>query len=279
MIHQLLNLTRPLLVLDTETTGVDVQNDRIIEFAFQCFEPEKGMTKEYRTLVNPGIPIPASATKVHGITDADMRRCQVCGMEQGDTDRHVGLGDDAHEFKPVYTFKQLAANLAKGFTGCDFAGQNVRFDLRILAAEMQRAGVAWSYAGARIVDSSRLEALAVPRSLSHLHEKYVGLKHDGAHGALSDVRAAATVISKQLEAHASLPRDLDKLHAEQWPGELDEGGKFKLVGGVAICQFGKWRGKPMQDIPIDYYDWLLKSDFPADVKTLAAEAKMGRFPR
>jgi DNA polymerase-3 subunit epsilon len=143
---------------------------------------------------------------------------------------------------------------------------------------MTRAGVAWSYVGARIVDSSRLEALAVPRSLSHLHEKYVGLKHDGAHGALSDVRAAVTVIMKQLETHDALPRDLDKLHEAQWPGYLCDGGEFRMENGVALCQFGKHRGKPIQTIPNDYWDWILKSEFPADVKALAANAKLGRFP-
>lgn len=274
MIHQLLPLARPLFVLDTETTGTDPQNDRIVEIGVQRWEAT-GLTKEWRTFVNPGIPIPASATKIHNISSFTLLCCQTCGLIPDDVAPDRCRCETPRK---VPTFKQLAMNFSKGFINCDYLGQNVRFDLRILAAEFARAGIAWSYAGARIIDSYQLERLAVPRSLSHLHEKYVGMKHDGAHGALSDVRAAATVVAKQLEAH-DLPRDLDALHAAQWPGELDEGGKFKMIGGVATCQFGKWRGKPMRDIPIDYYDWLLKSDFPADVKALAAEAKMGRYPK
>lgn len=277
MIHTILNLTRPLFVIDAETTGVDPKNDRIVELGFQQWGPE-GLVKEWRSLVNPGVPIPASATKVHGITDVTVKGCRVCGQDTGGTDAHAMLGDNPHTFAPWPTFKQLAANLAKGLVDCDFAGKNVRFDLRILAAEMARAGQAWSYAGARVVDAERLEALAIPRSLSHLHEKYIGVKHDGAHGALSDVRASTTVIVKQLEAHATLPRDLDALHEAQWPGWLCEGGEFRMVDGVATCQFGKWRGKAMRDIPVDYFDWLLRSDFPADVKALAGAAKLGRFP-
>jgi DNA polymerase-3 subunit epsilon len=275
-----LHLTRKLIVLDTETTGVNVDQDRIVEIAFQVWEPDDltgrrtaCMTKEWRSLVNPGVPIPEGARKIHGITDETMKLCRECGLP----DREI-TGHEGHAFKPIPTFKQLAANLAKGFTDCDYAGQNVRFDLRILAFEMKRAGQPWSYAGARIIDSGQLERLAVPRSLSHLHEKYVGMKHDGAHGALSDVRAAATVIMKQLEMHPTLPRDVETLHKAQWPGELDEGGKFKIVDGVATCQFGKYRGKAMRDIPNDYWDWLLKSDFPDDVKRLAGEAKLGKFP-
>lgn len=281
MIHLLLSLTRPLFLVDTETTGVDPQKDRIVEIGFQQWGAE-GMVKEWRALVNPGIPIPASATKVHGITDAVFKVCRVCGAdkEHGDVKNIVQYGDGllCDKFSPWPSFKDLAPNLAKGFTACDYAGKNVRFDLRLLAAEMARAGQAWGYAGARIIDADRLEQLAVPRDLGSLHEKYAGAKHDGAHGALSDVRASATVIAKQLEAHAALPRDLDALHAAQWPGWLCEDGAFRLVDGVATCQFGKWRGRAMRDIEASYWDWILKAEFPADVKALAAAAKLGKFP-
>ncbi len=250
MLHDLLRLTRPLFVIDIEATSLDVQEARIVELAFQRWEAS-GMTKEWTSRIDPGIPIPASASKIHGIFDAD-----VAG-------------------KP--TFNQLGANLAKGFSDCEFSGQNCRYDLQVLASEFARIKQPWSYASARIVDSSMLERLAVPRSLSHLHEKYVGLKHDGAHGALSDVRAAATVIMKQLEAH-DLPRDLDALHAAQWGHMIDVDGKFKWVDGVATCMFGKHRGKAMREVPGDYWDFILRSDFSDEVKRLAGEAKLGRFP-
>lgn len=251
MLNQLLHLDKPLFVLDLETTSLDVKEARIVEIAFQRWD-STGMTKEWASRINPGIPIPMVASKIHGIFDADV------------VDRP--------------TFKQLAANLAKGLSDCSFANQNIRFDLRILAAEFARAGVVWSYAAARIIDSGRLEALAVPRSLSHLHEKYVGLKHDGAHGALSDVRAAATVIMKQLEAHDTLPRDLDQLHALSWPGEIDPDGRFKFIGGVPCVAFGKWANKPMKSVDASYWDWILSSDFSPDVKAIATRAKVGQYP-
>lgn len=276
MIHQLLTLTRPLIVLDTETTGTDTAKDRIVEIGFQVWTAE-GMTKEWRSLVNPGIPIPEAATKVHGITDEHVvLGCRLCGRTAM---THHDSGGACPEFKPVPRFKDLAANLAKGFADCDWAGQNVRYDLRMTAAEMQRAGVEWSYVGARIIDSSRLEALAVPRSLSHLHEKYVGMKHDGAHGALSDVRASTTVIAHQLQTHAALPRDLDALHAAQWPGWIDGEGKFRFVDGVpCFGPWGKYAGQPMRKADMGYWDFILKSDFSADIKALASAAKLGRFP-
>lgn len=289
MIYQILALTRPLFVLDTETTGTDPQKDRIVEIAFEQWDAS-GMTKEWRSLANPGVPIPASATKVHHITDAMVQACRECNLP-----REMHSGSDSllqiegqpaveikgvtHEFKPLPTLKQLAPNLAKGLIDCDFAGQNVRFDLRILSAEFARADVEWSYVGARVIDSYQLERLAVPRSLSHLHEKYTGVKHDGAHGALSDVRAAATVIAKQLEVHDVLPRDLDQLHEMQWPGLIDPDGKFRFVDGVpCFGQWGKFANKPMRDADAGYWNFIIKADFSPDVKQLARNAKLGKFP-
>ena len=252
-INELLILTRPLFVLDTETTGVDPKSDRIVEIGFQRWETT-GITKEWRSHVNPTVTIPPSSTKVHGITDA-----RVAGS---------------------LSFKDLAANLAKGFSACDYAGKNIRFDLRIIAAEMQRAGQEWSYIGARIVDVERLEQLAIPRDLGSLHKKYTGAKHEGAHGALSDVRASTTVICKQLEAHASLPRDLDILHAKQWPGWIDGDGKFRFVDGVpCFSQWGKYAGQPMTKADIGYWDFIIKGTFGEDVKALARAAKLGQFPK
>lgn len=280
MIHQLLHLTRPMFWIDTETTGVDTQRDRIVEVGFEQWTAE-GMVKEWRSLVNPGMPIPADATKVHGITDAMVKDCRACDKPKNDI-VHGDQGHDIlgeHGFAPVPYFKQLASSLAIGFKDCDYAGKNVRFDLRILSAEFARAGVEWSYLGARIVDAERLEQLAVPRSLSHLHEKYTGHKHDGAHGALSDVRASVTVVVHQLQVHPTLPRDLDQLHALQWPGWIDGEGKFRFVDGVpCFGQWGKHANKPMHKVPVDYYDFIIGADFSADVKALARNAKLGKFP-
>ena len=242
MLNELLHLDRPLFIIDIEATSLDVKDARIVEIAFQRWEAA-GMTKEWQTRINPEIPIPASASRVHGIFDADVAD------------------------KP--TFKQLAANLAIGFSDCSYGGQNCRYDLLVIHAEMTRAGQPWSYADARIIDSSRLEALAVPRSLSHLHEKYVGLPHDGAHGALSDVRAAATVIMKQLETYPNLPRTPDKLHDASWPNQADMTGKFRLdADGTLRFNFGKHRGTDVRDVPKGYVDWFMGGDFPPDAKAL-----------
>lgn len=288
-----LSLSRPLIVVDTETTGTDVKVDRIVELGFQLYEEgfPGGLKKEWRTLVNPGIPIPADATRVHKITDEMVRNCARCSHTEAEHQTTVAgeftAGLNCAGWKPWPAFKQIAANVAGGFSGCDFGGQNVRFDLSILGAEFARAGVAWSHVGAYVIDCGRLEQLAVPRSLSDLHKKYVGVEHDGAHGAISDVRAAATVIAKQLEAHpAALPCDLKRLHEMQWPGWIDGSGKFRFVDGVpCFTRWGKHANKPMKDPSVSaidrgqsYWDFIIGADFPEDVKQIARDAKLGKFP-
>ncbi len=257
MIHKLLNLTRNLFVLDVESTGTNVQTDRIIELGFQQFNAD-GLVKEYTTRINPGIPIPPSSTKIHHITDAD-----VAG-------------------KP--TFKQLAESFARGFKDCDFAGKRVTFDLQILASEVQRAGVSWSIDDARLIDADRLEALLNPRSLSHLYKKYTGEDLKDAHGALTDVKATTVVLEAQMaqmifDKTEGLPRDVATLHALSFPGFIDLGQKFRFVNGIpCFSQWGKYANRPMKDADVGYWDFIIRSDFGADVKALAGNAKLGKFP-
>jgi DNA polymerase-3 subunit epsilon len=268
-------------VYDTETTGLDVQKDRICQVGFQMWTAE-GLTKEYKTLVRPGVQMPEGAQKTHGITDALLEGCRHCKLSREEHDACNADDDDpCGEFKPWPTFAQLATSLVKGFTDCDFAGKNIRYDLRITAAEFERNGVEWSYAGARIIDADRLEQLGEPRTLSHLYEKHLGEKLEDAHDALVDVRATTSVLAAQLRKYQSaLPRDLDALHDLQWPGwSIDPDGKFRFVDGVACCTFGKWKGKPMSAIEPSYWDWIIKSDFSKDIKELAKQAKLGKFPR
>lgn len=282
MIHQLLHLTRPLFVIDTETTGLNPKCDRIIEIGFQRWT-SNGMDKEWRSLIDPGVPIPAGAPKTHGILDSSVRGCRVCLRSR---EAHIPLGSlmdptrECEGFRPWPRFEQLAENLAMGFTDCDYAGKNVRFDLRMFSAEFARAKVEWSYLDARIIDADRLEQLGEPRTLSHLYEKHLGKKLEDAHEALSDVRGTTEVIVAQLQKYQTLPRDLDILHATQWPGWIDGDGKFRFNedGVPCVGQWGKYAGRPMRDVNPGYWDFILSGDFSPDVKALASAAKMGKFP-
>jgi len=103
VIHTLLNLTRPLILFDCETTGVKVQEDRILELGFQQWTSE-GMVKEWRSYINPLMPIPPQSTEIHGITDEFIKTC--CRHCQKP---HEGSED--HEWAPLPLFKQLPHRL------------------------------------------------------------------------------------------------------------------------------------------------------------------------
>lgn len=291
---QLLGLTRRLVFLDAETTGVDPQVDRIVQLGVLAIDPD-GACRPWRTLVDPGRPIPPETTAVHGITDERVRLCNQCGFEAS---RHPvsnegmivpggwGIDGPCMEFRKVPTFGALAARLAAALTGCDLAGKNVRFDLAIASAEFRRAGVAWSYAGAAVICAERLEQIGEPRDLSSLYRRRVGREPIGAHDALADVRMSAELLEAQLEAWPALAEGgAAALHGRLWPGWLDAEGKF-VMGPDGVPRLGRWGkkhpGKPMERVTREdpgFWDWMIRSEFAPDAKVIAAEAKMGRYPK
>ena len=281
--HELLTLTRPLHVIDVETTGLNVETDRIVEIGFQTWTAQ-GLKHEWRSYVNPGIPILNIAD--HHVTDDDVTlkcwKCQRYLEEHRQYPGNVALNplEDCVEWRAVPKFAQIAERLAAGFSDCDFAGKNVRFDLGIMLAEMKRAFVKWSFIGAAVIDADRLEAIGEPRRLADLYKKHLGREMTDAHHALEDVRATTDVLQIQLQKYKQvLSNDVRLLHELQWPGWITSGGEFRFDReGIARCHFGKHRYTAMRYIPGGYWDWILRSDFPDDVRALAMDALKGKFP-
>ncbi len=274
----ILKLTRRLVVVDAETTGTDTEKDRITQLGALSIEPD-GTAREWRTLVNPGRPIPPGATAVHGITDEMLLLCNECSREK---EEHLG-NDSCPTFRSVPPFYKLAPKLAVAMTNCDFAGKNVRFDLRILSTEFKLAQVQWSYADAAVIDAERIEQLGEPRTLSDLYRRRVGKEPIDAHDALADVKMSAELLIAQLNKWPALAEGgVSALHERQWPGWIDSEGKFKRVNGVpCVGPWGKYANKPMAEVTrLDksYWDWVLKAAFPEDVKIIAARAKLGEYP-
>lgn len=117
-----LNLKKPLVVFDLETTGLDLVHDRIIQISYVKVYPDQKEERE-SLYVNPEKPIPAVVQGLTGITDEMV--------------------------KDAPTFKQLSKHLADQFTGSDFAGYNSnRFDIPMLAEEFLRAGVDFDFRAA-----------------------------------------------------------------------------------------------------------------------------------
>lgn len=270
MIQNVFTLDRPLVIFDLETTGTDVSVARIVEFAFRVFAPD-GTMKEWRSLIDPEIQIPEDSIRVHHITNDDMRLCSKCGKAPSDH-------PEDHPFVTVPTFGQIAPRISKGFSDCDFAGKNIRFDLNVLLAEMARVRVPWSTTGARIICADRIEQLGEPRDLSSLYKRRTGKDMENAHSAMADVDATIEILVAQFELFAHLPRNLTALHELQWPGWVDSEGKFRKRNGEVVCTFGKHRNVSIRKIPSGYWQWLLKSDFSEELKAIANDALRGQFP-
>ncbi|MBN1269055.1 MAG: 3'-5' exonuclease, partial [Kiritimatiellae bacterium] len=180
-----LKLQRPLAVFDIESTGVNRRKDRIIDLAIVTLLPD-GSQSTFTFRVNPEMPIPAQATKVHGITDADVKDCP--------------------------TFKQVAADVAACLEGCDLAGYNILgFDIPLLEEEFRRAEVPFNMDGRRVVDAQRIFHQNEPRDLTAALKFYCGEMHLGAHGALEDVLATVRVLDGELARYKDLPRDVEGL--------------------------------------------------------------------
>src|SRR5574344_2936798 len=170
-----LNLKNPIIFFDLETTGVDMIHDRIVEICYIKVMPNGDeLSKHFR--VNPEMHIPEASTAVHGITDEDVKDC--------------------------HTFKEMAADIARDFEGCDIAGFNSnRFDVPVLAEEFLRAGIDINIQKRKFVDVQNIYHKLEPRTLSAAYKFYCGKNLEDAHSAFGDTRATLEVLKAQLDHH------------------------------------------------------------------------------
>src|ERR1700730_2980087 len=253
-----LKLTKPLAILDLETTGTTTSQDRIVEIAILTIQQD-GKETPYRKLVNPGIPIPPEATKVHGIDDDDVKDCP--------------------------TFKELAVKIYQILEKSDLAGFNlIRFDLPMLQAEFARTKVKFSLENRRIIDACHIFHKKEPRDLAAALKFFCDEDHTGAHSAMTDVRACWKVLAAQVSRYKDLSLDLQGLHNfcnERDDRFVDAGRKFDWRHNEATFAFGKHRGSSLKDIAKrepDFLAWMLRSDFEPETKAIVEKALTGKFP-
>ena len=198
-----LSLSRPLVFLDFETTGLDIHNDRIVELAFVRLLPD-GRREVLARPVNPGIALSKGATKVTGIHSAD-----ACGL----------FGDGGK--KPAQPLRKLGPELLEFLGDSDLAGFNqIAYDVPLWLNECKRHGIAFDMKGRRQVDVKVLfnvcettwdRFLMGPRNLSAAVRHYCGRELEGAHSAEADTQATIDVLLAQLLRHPQLPRDVKGL--------------------------------------------------------------------
>ena len=251
-----LNLKKPIVFFDLETTGIDVASDRIVEISLLKINPDgKEETKTMR--INPEMPIPQQATEVHGITDDDVKN------------------------EP--SFNIVAKDVAKFISGCDLAGYNSnKFDIPLLAEEFLRVGVDVDLKKHRFVDVQVIFHKMEQRTLSAAYKFYCEKNLDDAHSAEADTKATYEILKAQIERYNDLNNDIEELSKfSSHNKNVDFAGRIVFNDkGEEVFNFGKYKGQTVESVlekDQGYFGWMLNSDFPLYTKKVLTAIKLRKF--
>jgi DNA polymerase III subunit epsilon len=248
-----LNLKNPIIFFDLETTGINVASDRIVEISYLKVELNGNETT--KTLrVNPGIPIPAKVTDIHGISDDDVKNSP--------------------------TFNEVGKSVARDFEGCDLAGYNsVKFDIPLLAEEFMRAGIDIDLQRRKFVDVQIIFMKMEQRTLSAACKFFLGKELEGAHSAEADTLATYEILQAQLDRYPNLENDIGMLaEFSAYNRNVDFAGRIVYnEEDVEVFNFGKHKGKPVTEVLAKdpgYYGWMMNGDFPLYTKKVLTSIKL-----
>ncbi len=244
-----LTLDKPIVFFDLETTGVNVVTDRIVQLGALRYEPGVPEPRRLKMLVNPGVKIPAEATAVHGITDAD-----VAGAPR---------------------FAAVVNELSEFFAGADLGGYNVgRFDLPVMMEEFDRCGRDFGAESRRIVDAMEVFFKMEPRTLAGALKFFCDEDMEDAHDAMADIEATVKIVEGQLARYVPQGRvepSVSQLHElSVRPGQLDATNRLRRDdAGEIVINFGKHQGRRAREVfkkEPSYYHWIQDRDFSVQVK-------------
>jgi DNA polymerase-3 subunit epsilon len=276
-----LNLTKPLVVFDLETTGLDIVNDRIFQLSYIKVYPD-GKEERENIYFNPQKPIPQEVIELTGTTNEDVAD------------------------KP--TFKALSKELEEKFSGCDFAGYNSNhFDVPMLSEEFYRAGINFDFSKCRLIDAQAIFHKMERRNLAAAYKFYCGRKMEedfAAHRADQDTEATYRVLQGELDMYSAerqeekerqLENNIDALAEFSktndnvdfsgrivWKEMKDANGKVMLDADgkprkQEVFNFGKYKGWPVVDAlrrDPGYYNWICSSDFTSDTKQVLTRIRL-----
>jgi len=249
----ILRLKNPLIIFDLETTGINIASDRIVELSYLKVYPNGD--QEARTMkINPTVPIPEKVSKIHGITDQDVR--------------------DAP------TFQEVARSIANIFEGCDFAGFNSnKFDIPLLAEEFIRADVDIDLMKRKFIDVQVIFHKKEQRTLEAAYKFYCNKELKNAHSAEADTLATFEILKAQLERYEDLPADIDELSKySSHNRNADFAGRIIYDdNGQEVFNFGKYKGQLVEDVlrkDPAYYSWMMNSEFPLYTKKVLTSIKL-----
>lgn len=279
------NLTRPLIIFDLETTGLDLSKDSIIQISYIKAGLD-GSEVSRNIFINPGRPIPALIQELTSITDEMV--------------------------KTAPKFKDIAKELEREFAGCDFAGYNSnKFDIPMLAEEFLRSGIDFDFSKVRLIDASVIFRKMERRNLAAAYKFYCGRKLEDdfqAHLADQDTMATWKVLQAELDMYApekqeeedrKLENDMDVIAEFCKPDSpnVDFAGRIAwgTVKGpngkpllnpdgserqVEVFNFGKYKDIPVAEVlrrDPGYYSWILSNDFTLNTKQILTRIRLREF--
>ena len=253
-----LNLERPLLFFDIESTGLNIASDSIIELCFVKIMPGgEQRVKTWRVKpwdyerqcqreINP------SAQAVHGISAEDLADCP--------------------------TFYQITEEVTEWLTGSDLAGFNsAKFDLPMLAEEIERVrkfkGVEMdiNLHEKKMVDVQTIFHKMEPRNLKAAYRFYCGQELENAHAAEADTLATYEVLKGQLDRYPDLKNDTTFLaNFSTLQKNVDYAGRLVFgENNEPVISFGKHKGRTAREVYMtepSYFSWIENGDFTLDTK-------------
>jgi len=249
-----LNLKNPLVFFDLETTGTNINSDRIVEICYLKVYPNGN--EESKTMrINPDMHIPETSSAIHGIYDEDVKDCP--------------------------TFKDVAKKIAADIEGCDLAGFNSnRFDIPVLAEEFLRAGVDIDLMKHKFVDVQVIYHKLEQRTLSAAYKFYCNKNLEDAHTAEADTRATYEVLKAQLDCYPDvLENDIEFLsNYSCHTKNVDFAGRIVYnEKGVEVFNFGKYKGMSVAEVlkrDLGYYGWIMQGDFTLNTKNVLTKIRL-----
>ena len=246
-----LNLNRPIVFFDLETTGTDVAKDHIVELCYIKLYPngnEESKAMKIRPVDAFGqtIHIPEQSSAIHGIYDDDVKDCP--------------------------TFKEIANDLQLVFKDSDVGGYNSNhFDIPLLVEEFLRVGINIDLSESKFVDVCVIFKKMEQRTLSAAYKFYCKKDLENAHSAFADTRATVDVLEAQLNFYPELQNDIQYLSDFSTSGNnIDFAGRIVWNDKKQpVFNFGKYKGQLVKEVLAkdpSYYNWMLQGDFPLNTK-------------
>lgn len=218
--------------IDVESTGLDIEKDRICEIAAVQFSLDEEFLT-FESLIDPEVVIPQEVIDIHHITN------DMC--------------------KGAPKIESVLPRILKMIDDHVIVGHGISFDINMLKSAFQRANLSQNLDKIRVIDTLRLARLygESPSNSLEVLRRHFNVEEEGAHRAMNDVRVNIQVFKRLIRKFRSVKEILERL-------------KSPIL--LKHMPLGKYKGRPFGEIPINYLVWASKQDYDQDLTFSIKEA-------